>query len=149
MRSYSGAAAISTWSPGLMPACMRRDDDARPSRNEVEAVRRSADDDDARGQDYVEPAARLPVQRVDDVVAGDPPGTIDAPDVVKHRSVARQPGKVGQRQRAYGLRGCRVCCRENEGGDHPLCSCVEPAGQRRTASIRNPDPDARLYDLRR
>ena len=122
----------------VRPACMGRDDDARPSRNGEQAVGCRADDDRARGQDYVELAARPPAQRVDDVVAGDPPGTIDAPDVVKHGGVARQLVQAGQRQRAHGLSGCRACCRESEGGDYPLCGCPGP---RWSATDRPSGPD--------
>ena len=104
---YSGAAARSSSSPGVMLRSRRAVTgmrDAGPGRNAEEPVGSWAEDDGAGGEGHREPVAGLPPHGVGDSAVRDPSGTIDSPDGVQHGSLARQAGEVAERHRARRLR---------------------------------------------
>ena len=104
---YSGAAARSSSSPGVMleePAGGHGDGDAGPGRNAEEPVGSWAKDDGAGGEGHREPVAGLPPHGVGDSAVRDPSGRIDSPDGVQHGRLARQAGEVAERHRARRLR---------------------------------------------
>ena len=104
---YSGAAARSSSSPGVMLRSRRAVTGI--AMQGLGGTRRSPPGAGQKatalgGEGHREPVAGLPPHGVGDSAVRDPSGTIDSPDGVQHGSLARQAGEVAERHRAPRLR---------------------------------------------
>src|SRR5690348_6576285 len=95
-RRYSGAAAMSSSSPGVMLRSRRAVTGMAMQGlggTREEPAGSWAEDDGAGGEGHRELVAWLPSYGVGESAVGDPSGTIGTPDGVQHGSLARQPGE--------------------------------------------------------
>lgn len=81
----------------------RGNNNAGPMWYGINSVRACADNNYVRPEDHFKIIPRLPAESTHNIAVRDPPGCVNAPDVIQHGSVTWQPVKTHERQWADRL----------------------------------------------